>query len=124
MLNYSNPRRKSNEKSINRNNQRSEKRKDVLLLLKSGPLEMGTILETLDVNTDTLLPQMKILDEGHLVEKDKDNDTYTLTKFGRLIVNDLAPLLGTLDVLEDKMEYWIKHNTDCIPPVLFNRLRA
>ncbi|MBP1908068.1 helix-turn-helix transcriptional regulator [Methanolobus bombayensis] len=102
---------------------RSEKRKDVLLLLQDGPLSMSTILQTLDVSRNALLPQMKILEEGHLVEKDKHNDGYMLTKFGKLIVSDLTPLLGTLEVLEDKMEYWINHYTDCIPPQLFSRLR-
>ncbi|MDI3485382.1 MAG: hypothetical protein PWQ50_602 [Methanolobus sp.] len=102
---------------------RSEKRKDVLLLLQNGPVSMSNILQALDVSRNALLPQMKILEDGHLIEKNKDNDDYILTKFGKLIVSDLTPLLDTLEVLEDKMEYWINHYTDCIPPQLFNRLR-
>jgi predicted transcriptional regulator len=44
---------------------RSEKRKDVLLLLQNGPVSMSNILQTLDVSRNALLPQMKILDEAH-----------------------------------------------------------
>ncbi len=100
---------------------RSEKRKDVLLLLQNGPVEMQSILKTLNESRPALLPQMKILEEGQLVVKEKD--AYMLSKFGKLIVNDLQPLLSTLNILEGKLDYWTKHNTDCIPNDLFNRLR-
>ncbi len=102
---------------------RSEKRKDVLLLLKDGPVSMPRILEDLEVSRNALLPQIKILDKNHLITRVNDNDTYTLTKFGKLIVADLIPLLSTLETLEDKMDYWTKHNIDCIPEELFYRIR-
>ncbi|WP_319508614.1 winged helix-turn-helix domain-containing protein [uncultured Methanolobus sp.] len=100
---------------------RSEKRKDVLMILQDGPVDMPVILKTLNESRPALLPQMKILEEGQLVIKEKD--AYMLSKFGKLIVKDLKPLLGTLDILEGKLDYWTKHNTDCIPQELFNRLR-
>lgn len=102
---------------------RSEKRKDVLLLLQDGPLSMSTILQTLDVSRNALLPQMKILDEAHLIEKNEKNDVYDLSKFGKLIIRDLEPLLGTLETLERQMDYLSNHNTDFIPNELFYRIR-
>jgi predicted transcriptional regulator len=102
---------------------RSEKRKDVLLLLKDGPVSMSTILQTLDVSRNALLPQMKILDEAHLIEKNEESDEYYLSKFGKLIIRDLEPLLGTLETLERQMDYLSNHNTDFIPEELFYRMR-
>jgi predicted transcriptional regulator len=102
---------------------RSEKRKDVLMLLQEGAAGMNTILDTLEVSRNSLLPQIKILEENYLITKNDDSGEYMLTKFGELIVNNLQPLLGTLEVLENRMEYWMMHNTDCIPDHLFDRLR-
>jgi predicted transcriptional regulator len=102
---------------------RSEKRKDVLLLLKNGPVRMSTILQKLDVSRNALLPQMKILDEAHLITKNEKEDTYALSKYGKLIVSDLEPLLSTLETLEKQMDYLLNHNIDFIPPELFYRMR-
>ena len=59
----------------------SEKRKAVLLLLKEEPKETQDILKSLDTTRQALLPQMKVLEEHHLVSH--YNDTYELTTIGK-----------------------------------------
>ncbi|WP_407282913.1 winged helix-turn-helix domain-containing protein [Methanolobus sp. WCC1] len=102
---------------------RSEKRKDVLLLLQNGPVSMSNILQALDVSRNALLPQMKILEEAHLIKKNEKDDTYFLSKFGEIIIRDLEPLLSTLEVLEKQMDYLLSHNIDFVPAELLYRIR-
>ncbi|TGC08709.1 transcriptional regulator [Methanolobus halotolerans] len=98
----------------------SDKRKNVLLLLKSGPKEMGFILNYLNTSRQALLPQIRILEEHHLIDKQDDN--YELTDIGKLIVDEMAPLLSTLDVLDVDIDYWATRNLDFIPPHLLKRI--
>ena len=99
----------------------SEKRMNVLLLLHDGPKEMEFILKSLKATRQALLPQVRILEDHHLVTGAKD--AYELTILGKLIVDKMGPLLGTLEVFNDGTEYWGTHNLDFIPPRLFERLR-
>jgi len=86
----------------------SKKRKDALLLLKDGPKETHVILNHLKTTIAALLPQMKVLEENHLVIH--YDDTYDLTKIGELIVNEIEPLLATIAVLDKNIEYWGTQN--------------
>ncbi|MDW7732768.1 MAG: winged helix-turn-helix domain-containing protein [Methanolobus sp.] len=98
----------------------SEKRKNALLLFKSGPQEMENLLKSLDTTRQALLPQIRVLEEHHLVSHDKD--TYGLTDIGRLITDQMIPLLSVSDVLDVDVEYWGTHKLDFIPSHLFNRI--
>jgi predicted transcriptional regulator len=98
----------------------SEKRKNVLLLLQDGPKETQIILDHLKTTRNALLPQMKVLEENYLVIH--YNDTYGLTKIGELIVSEIEPLLATIDVLGQNIEYWGTHKLDFIPPHLLKRI--
>jgi len=98
----------------------SEKRKNVLLFLKSGPKEMEFILEHINTTRQALLPQIRILEEHYLVEHYEDN--YALTTIGKLIVDVMTPFLSTLDVLDVDSDYWGTRNLDFIPPHLFKRI--
>ena len=97
----------------------SEKRKNILLLLQDGPKQMEFLLRSLDTTRQALLPQLKTLEEQYLV--DHYDDTYELTAIGKLIVNEMAPLIGTLEVLDD-IDYWGTRKLDFIPPHLFKRI--
>lgn len=99
----------------------SEKRKNLLLLLRDGPREMGAILRTLDVTRHALLPQIKILSENGLVLKEKD--ICRLSEIGEIIVEDMIPLVGTLTVLENNYDYWTEHELGSIPLHLLRRIR-
>ncbi|WP_340818938.1 winged helix-turn-helix domain-containing protein [Methanolobus sp. WCC4] len=99
----------------------SEKRKNLLLLLRNGPRKMEEILETLDVTRHAMLPQIKILSEHGLVIKSKD--ICRLTEMGEIIVDDMSPLVGTIATLEGNHQYWMEHDLSPIPLHLLRRIR-
>lgn len=92
---------------------KSEKRKNVLLLLQNEPQKMETLLKSLKTTRQALLPQIRILEEQHLVFH--YNDTYELTNIGKLVVDEMVPLLGTIEVFDKDIAYWGNHNVDFIP---------
>lgn len=98
----------------------SEKRTNVLLFLQDGAKEMATLLELLDTKRNSLLPQMKILEEHHLIIH--YNDTYELTTIGKLIVDDMIPLLDKTDVIDIDVDYWGSRDLDFIPPHLLEKI--
>jgi len=98
----------------------SEKRKNILLFLKEGPQEMEHLLTSLDTNRQAILPQIRILEEHYLVSHTKD--TYELTNIGKLLVDEVAPLVNTTEVLDIDIDYWGTHNLDFIPPHLLKRM--
>jgi predicted transcriptional regulator len=98
----------------------SEKRKEVLLLLQDEAQEMEVILKSLDTTRQALLPQMKILEEHHLVSRDRD--TYKLTTIGKLIVDKTAPLVNTSEALNVDIDYWGTHNLNFIPSHLLEKI--
>jgi predicted transcriptional regulator len=67
-----------------------------------------------------LLPQIRILKEHHLVSHDRD--IYELTTIGKLIVDEMSPLLDTVNFFEVDIDYWGTHNLDFIPPHLWKRI--
>ncbi|AFV22833.1 hypothetical protein Mpsy_0624 [Methanolobus psychrophilus R15] len=98
----------------------SEKRKNTLLLLHDGAKEMEIVLKTLNTTRQALLPQIRILEEHHLVSHHRD--MYELTTIGNLIVNQMSPLMGTLEALDTDIDYWGTHHLDSIPPHLLARI--
>ncbi|AFV24108.1 hypothetical protein Mpsy_1902 [Methanolobus psychrophilus R15] len=99
----------------------SEKRKNVLLLLQDGPKQMQFILKSLNTTRQNLLPQMSILKEHYLVNHYED--TYELTTIGKLVVDEMAPLISTVETFDVDIDYWGTHNVDSIPPHLLNRIK-
>jgi predicted transcriptional regulator len=75
----------------------SEKRKNLLLLLRDGPRKMEEILPALDVSRHALLPQIKILSDNGLIIKEKD--VCRLSEIGEVIVEDMVPLVGTFALI-------------------------
>ena len=98
----------------------SEKRTSTLLLLKDGAKGMEYLLRSLKTNRQSLLPQMRILEEHYLVDHYKD--TYKLTTIGNLIVYEMAPLVSTTEVLDANIDYWGTHNLEFVPPDLLERI--
>ncbi|MDP2217604.1 MAG: winged helix-turn-helix domain-containing protein [Methanolobus sp.] len=99
----------------------SEKRKQALLLLQDSAKEMEYLLKSLGTTRQALLPQIRILEEHHLVNHYED--TYGLTAIGRLTVDEMAPLVGTLEILDADIDYWGTHDFDFIPPALLKRIK-
>ncbi len=98
----------------------SDKRKEALLLLADRPKEMESLLSSLDTTRQSLLPQMRILEEHYLV--DHSGDTYSLTDIGHLIMNRAISLLDSVDVFESDVEYWGTRELEFIPPHLLKRI--
>ena len=99
----------------------SDKRKTVLLLLQDGPKEMESLLKSLDTNRPTLLPQMRVLEESHLIVH--YNDSYELTTLGKIVIDKMLPLLDTLEVFDVDIDYWGAHDLRFAPGSLLCRLR-
>jgi predicted transcriptional regulator len=98
----------------------SDKRKQLLLFLKSGPKNMGEITETLQVTSTSILPQIKKLkDMSLVVQEDK---TYVLSLIGKVLVEKMQPLVSTIELFEDNFEYWSEKDLKGIPPSFRKRL--
>ncbi|RXA18253.1 winged helix-turn-helix domain-containing protein [Methanosarcina sp. MSH10X1] len=99
----------------------SEKRKDVLLLLEEGPKTGDEIKTALNVNSTSIMPQIKKLKEGRLIIQDERN-TYRLSEMGEIVVEKMEPLLNTVRVFEENYDYWTNHDFTAIPEPLLNRI--
>ncbi|HIH75300.1 MAG TPA: winged helix-turn-helix domain-containing protein [Methanosarcina sp.] len=99
----------------------SEKRKDVLLLLEEGPKTGDEIKTALNVNSTSIMPQIKKLKEGRLIVQD-EKSAYRLSDMGEIVVEKMEPLLDTVRVFEENYDYWINHDFTAIPENLLNRI--
>ncbi|AEH61181.1 Domain of unknown function DUF1724 [Methanosalsum zhilinae DSM 4017] len=97
----------------------SEKRKKVLLLLIEEPKEMKHLLKSINTTRQALLPQMRLLEEHHLIVQ--CNGKYELTTVGNLIVNEMIPLLNTIEVFDNNIDYWGTRNLKIIPKRFLKR---
>lgn len=98
----------------------SEKRRNVLLLLRDGPKEMEVFLMSLKTSRVALLPQIKILKQHHLISK--NGDTYELTTIGKLIVEEMVSFLLTTDMFGENYDFFGTHYIDFIPPHLLKKM--
>ncbi|WP_370575142.1 helix-turn-helix transcriptional regulator, partial [Methanomethylovorans sp.] len=98
----------------------SEKRKNILLLLQDGPKQMEFLLRSLDTTRQALLPQLKTLEEHYLV--DHYDDTYELTTIGKLTAKEMNPLLESLEIFDNDIDYWGTRKLDFVPPYLLKRI--
>jgi len=97
----------------------SDKRKHLLLLLKSGPRTWEEIKTSLKVTSSGMLPQIHILEnEGLVIRSGKD---YRLSDLGMLIVYFMEPLVSTLASLDNNKKFWKEHNIGAIPFDLLKR---
>ncbi|MFA5332223.1 MAG: winged helix-turn-helix domain-containing protein [Methanoregula sp.] len=99
----------------------SDKRRNLLIYLRDGPKEWDEIKHVLKVTSTGMLPQVKILEEAHLIEK--NGKVYALTALGRIISENLAPFLDTLDTLERYTKFWQEHDIGILPIELLLDIR-
>lgn len=98
----------------------SEKRKNLLIFLLSGPKTWEEIKFTLNVTATGMLPQIKILIEHGLIAQ--EGKIYTLTEQGEIISTYLEPLLRSIDVIESQGKFWRDHDYSVIPRHLLLRI--
>jgi predicted transcriptional regulator len=91
----------------------SDKRRNLLILLNSGAREWDDIKRILNVTSTGMLPQIKILEEEHLIER--DGRRFSLTPMGRVLTAYMEPLIGTMDIFDRQKKYWDEHYLDAIP---------
>ncbi|WP_340818094.1 winged helix-turn-helix domain-containing protein [Methanolobus sp. WCC4] len=94
----------------------SEKRKAVLLMLMNGEKEISVILNSLKTSRNSLLPQIRTLEEHHLVCHHKDS--YKLTTIGKIVVGKMVPLLDKTEFLDVDIDHWGTHDIDFLSPEL------
>ena len=98
----------------------SEKRRNLLILLKEGPQTWDTIKDQLHVTATGMLPQIKILEDEHLIQR--DGRVYSLSCLGKIVVHYLEPFDMTLRVIDAQKEFWQTHDTSAIPYEMLLRL--
>jgi predicted transcriptional regulator len=80
----------------------SEKRTELLLLLKEKPRTIEEINNELDTNSVAILPQLKKLKEnGLVIQEDK---IYDLSLLGKIIVRKMESLVKAFRQLEDNYD--------------------
>jgi predicted transcriptional regulator len=98
----------------------SQKRKDLLILLKNGGRTIEEIVEILHVTPTGMLPQIKKLKEESLVlQEDKE---YRLTPLAEILVEKMEPLLDTLELIEENANYWQERDLSDLPRVFLESL--
>ena len=98
----------------------SEKRTDLLRLLKEKPRTIEEINDKLDTNSVAILPQLKKLKEMGLVAH--EDRAYDLSLLGKIIVRKMEPLVKAFRLLEDNYDYWSGLKPGEIPPGFFKRM--
>jgi predicted transcriptional regulator len=97
----------------------SQKRKDLLLLLKEGGKTIEEIVDLLNVTSTGMLPQIKKLKEDFLVLQ--DDREYRLTPLAEILVEKMHPLLDILDVIEEHKEFWQDRDLSGLSPAFLER---
>ncbi len=96
----------------------SEKRTDLLLLLKEKPRTIEEINDKLDTNSVAILPQLKKLKEYELVIY--EDKIYDLSPLGKIITKKIEPLIEVIRLLEkSEDDYLSGHKSGRVPPGLF-----
>jgi predicted transcriptional regulator len=98
----------------------SQKRRDLLLLLKNGGRTIEEIVDILNVTPTGMLPQIKKLKEEFLVIQ--DDREYMLTPLAEILVEKMKPLLDTLEVIEEHNKFWQERDLSDLSPAFLERL--
>jgi len=99
----------------------SDKRRNLLILLNNGPQEWDDIKRILNVTSTGMLPQIKILEEEHLIER--SGRKFSLTPIGRVLTAHMEPLIKTLDIFDKDARFWGEHNLSVLPDELLRDIR-
>lgn len=98
----------------------SQKRKNLLLLLRDGGKTIEEITDTLNVTSTGMLPQIKKLKEELLVFQDEKE--YRLTPLAEILVEKMQPLLDILEVIEEHKDFWQERDLSGLSPVFLERI--
>ena len=98
----------------------SDRRKELLLLLRENPRDIDTIKELLNVDAGSIQPHIKKMIDAHLITEEKK--IYSLSEMGKIIAENMEPFLKAVEVLEVSHDYWKTRDLTLIPDFLLNRI--
>jgi len=81
----------------------SDRRKDLLFLLREEPKDIDTIKELLNLDAGSIQPHIKKMRDAHLIIEEKK--VYRLSEIGKVIVENMEPLLNLIEVFEVNDDY-------------------
>jgi len=99
----------------------SDKRRNLLILLNDGPKEWDAIKRILNVTSTGMLPQVKILEEEHLIIR--DGRKFSLTPQGKVLTTHMEPLIRTMEVFDKNRKFWQDHNISVLPLEILLNIR-
>lgn len=91
----------------------SEKRKNLLLLLRENSKTLDEIRESLKVTSSGIIPQIRIMEERHLIAR--TNGKYELTEMGGVISDYFCNFEGIEKIFNKNMKFWDQHKITAIP---------
>lgn len=91
----------------------SDKRRNLLILLNKGPQEWDDIKRILKVTSTGMLPQIKILEEENLIQR--DGRRFSLTPIGKVLATRIEPLVRTMETLDKNRKFWREHDLTVLP---------
>lgn len=97
----------------------SENRLAILHFLNKSPMTFTSLVKEVDMNSAEASRQLSRLIEAQLIEKRGDGKYYD-TLFGKLVISAMS----NLEFISEKSEYFLKHDTNQIPPDLLRQIDA
>ena len=91
----------------------SEKRKNLLLLLRGSSKTLDEIREPLRVTSSGIIPQIRKMEERHLIAQ--VNRKYKLTEMGSVIADYFCNFEGIEKIFKNDIKYWDEHKISAIP---------
>ncbi|MDO9323363.1 MAG: winged helix-turn-helix domain-containing protein [Methanoregula sp.] len=91
----------------------SDKRRNLLILLNSGPKSWDEIKTALAVTSTGMLPQIKILEEEHLIAR--DGKKFKLTPMSLVLITYMGPFLKTIELFDKHKQFWQEHDLSVLP---------
>jgi len=91
----------------------SEKRKNLLLLLRGSSKTLDEIREPLKVTSSGIIPQIRKMEERHLIAQ--VNRKYELTEIGGVIADYYSNFEGIEKIFNNNIKFWDEHKISAIP---------
>lgn len=98
----------------------SEKRRDILLCLKSGPRTIDDIKGQLNCKSSPVMVQIRILLRHRIIEE--KNGYYALTKLSEILIPEMERIIDLFETLDAPMNYWARMDIRSLPPHMLDRL--
>ncbi|MDO9550442.1 MAG: winged helix-turn-helix domain-containing protein [Methanoregula sp.] len=99
----------------------SDKRRNLLILLNNGPKSWDEIKNALDVSSTGMLPQIKILEEEHLIAR--EGKKFKLTPMSQVLITHFGPFLKTVEVFDNHKKFWDEHDLSVLPDEILLTIR-